>query len=152
MRIVLQRVQRAEVRVAGSVEGVIGPGMLLLVGIEQGDGEGEVREVVRKLTGLRIFEDAGGRMNLDASSIGGAFLVVSQFTLLGSTKKGRRPSFARAARPEVAEPLITQLADGLREQGFEVATGIFGAHMEVELVNDGPVTLVYDVLPGDADH
>jgi D-aminoacyl-tRNA deacylase len=145
MRIVLQRVSRASVRVDGEVVGKIGKGLLLLVAIEQGDAPSLVPTAAAKLAGLRVFEDAEGRMNLDAKAAGGAFLVVSQFTLAASLERGRRPSFDRAALPAEAAPQVTALAQALRDQGFEVAEGRFGAHMEVELVNDGPVTFVLEL-------
>lgn len=148
MRLVLQRVERASVTVAGEVVGGIGRGMLVLVGAEHGDGPEQARAAAKKLAELRIFEDALGRMNLDAAAAGAAFLVVSQFTLAGEPlKKGRRPSFDGAAAPAAAEPLVTLLVAELAAAGFEVATGRFGAHMAVELVNDGPVTFVLDVHP-----
>ena len=147
MRLILQRVTRAAVRVEGKAVARIGRGILVLAGIEKGDAQEQVETAINKLAGLRIFDDAEDRMNLDSTAIGGAFLVVSQFTLAGTLAKGRRPSFDRAAPAEEAEPLVEALAHGLREQGFEVATGSFGAHMEVELVNDGPVTFIFDV-PG----
>lgn len=146
MRLVLQKVSRAAVRVDGEVVGRIGPGLLVLAGVERGDGPREVAAAVDRLAGLRLFEDREGRMNLDAAAAGGAFLVVSQFTLAGSPlAKGRRPSFDGAAPPEAAEPLVDALAAGLRQRGFEVATGRFGARMAVELVNDGPVTFVLEI-------
>lgn len=145
MRLVLQRVSSAAVRVNGSTVGEIGRGMLLLVGVERGDGPEQAASAAAKVAGLRIFEDEGGRMNLDAAAAGGAFLAVSQFTLAGSLARGRRPSFDGAAAPEVAEPLVESLVAALRERGLSVATGRFGAKMEVELVNDGPVTFVLDV-------
>lgn len=147
MRVILQRVSSAAARVEGETVGAIGAGMLLLVGVEKGDGSAQVEAAVRKLAGLRIFEDEAGKMNLDAARAGGAFLVVSQFTLAASLEKGRRPSFETAAPPAVAEPLVDSLAAGLRDRGFEVATGRFGATMAVELVNDGPVTFVLDLTP-----
>ncbi len=125
--------------------GSIGSGVLLLVGVAPSDGERQVEVAVRKLKGLRIFEDENGHMNLGPREVGAAFLVVSQFTLIASLRKGRRPSFAGAAQPEIAEPLVSRLAEGLRAEGFEVAEGRFGAMMEVDLVNDGPVTLVMDI-------
>lgn len=149
MRLILQRVSRAAVRVEGETIAEIGPGMLLLTGVEKGDGATQVEKAAAKLAGLRIFEDGSGRMNLDSAAAGGSFLVVSQFTLAGTLAKGRRPSFDGAAPPEIAEPLVDALVSTLRQRGFEVATGCFGAHMEVELVNDGPVTFVLDVPPGD---
>ncbi len=145
MRLILQRVTRAAVRVEGKEVAQIGRGILVFAGIEKGDTQKQVETAINKLAGLRIFEDAEGRMNLDSKAIRGAFLVVSQFTLAGSLAKGRRPSFDRAAPAEEAEPLVEALAEGLREKGFEVAMGSFGAHMEVELVNDGPVTFIFDV-------
>lgn len=148
MRSLLQRVTEASVTVDGEIVGAIGKGVLLLVGVEPDDGPAEVAATAEKLAGLRIFEDAEGKMNLDAERADAAFLVVSQFTLAASLKKGRRPSFDAAARPEVAEPLVDALAETLRERGFEVAGGRFGAHMEVRLVNDGPVTFVLDARDG----
>jgi D-tyrosyl-tRNA(Tyr) deacylase len=144
MRVVLQRVSSASVTVDGEVVGRIGRGLLVLVGIERGDGPAAVRAAAEKLAGLRIFEDDAGKMNLDLAAVGGAFLVVSQFTLAGSVAKGRRPSFDRAAPPAEAEPLVEALVADLRSRGFQVETGRFRAHMEVALVNDGPVTLVAD--------
>lgn len=145
MRLVLQRVSTAAVTVGGEVVGRIGRGLLVLVGVEAGDGPEQVEAAARKLSGLRVFEDDAGRMNLDVEAVGGAFLVVSQFTLAGSLVKGRRPSFDRAAPPEQAEPLVDALAAGLAQAGHRVETGRFRAHMEVSLVNDGPVTFVLDV-------
>lgn len=144
MRVVLQRVSSASVRVEGETVGEIGRGFLVLVGIERGDGPGEVRAAADKLAGLRVFEDEAGKMNLDLAAVGGAFLVVSQFTLAGSVDRGRRPSFDRAAPPAEAEPLVDALVSDLRARGFRVETGRFRAPMEVALVNDGPVTLVAD--------
>ncbi|HSG40705.1 MAG TPA: D-aminoacyl-tRNA deacylase [Thermoanaerobaculia bacterium] len=144
MRLVLQRVSSASVRVDGEVVGEIGRGLLALVGIERGDGPEQVRAAAEKLAGLRVFEDGAGKMNLDLAAVEGAFLIVSQFTLAGSVAKGRRPSFDGAAPPGEAEPLVEALADDLRGRGFRVETGRFRAHMEVALVNDGPVTLIVD--------
>jgi D-aminoacyl-tRNA deacylase len=144
MRLVLQRVSSASVKVAGEVVGEIGRGLLVLVGIERGDGPPQARSAAEKLAGLRVFEDEAGRMNLDLAAVNGAFLVVSQFTLTGSVTRGRRPSFDRAAPPAEAEPLVEALVTDLRNQGFRVETGRFRAMMEVALVNDGPVTLVVD--------
>ena len=146
MRLILQRVTKSEVRVEGETVGRIGRGMLVLAGVESGDGSAQVQVAVAKLAGLRIFEDDAGRMNLDAGATDGAFLIVSQFTVAGQPlARGRRPSFGGAAPPEVAERLLKSLADGLRREGFQVETGRFGAHMEVELVNDGPVTFVLEI-------
>ena len=150
MRLVLQRVARARVQVGGETVGEIGRGVLVLAGVERGDGPAEVAAAVRKLAGLRLFEDEAGRMNLSTTEVGGAFLVVSQFTLAGSLLRGRRPSFDGAAPPEVAEPLVEALAAALRAAGLPVATGRFRAYMEVELVNDGPVTFVLELPPGAA--
>lgn len=146
MRLVLQRVERAAVRVDGETVGEIGRGLLVLAGVETGDGPDRADAAAAKLAGLRVFEDANGKMNLDAAQAGGAFLVVSQFTLAGTPlAKGRRPSWTGAAVPEVAAPLVERIASRLRTAGHQVATGRFGAEMKVELVNDGPVTLVLDV-------
>ena len=141
MRVLLQRVARAEVRVAGEVIGRIGRGYWLLVGYTARDAEAENRWMAEKVTGLRLFPDAEGKMNLGLEAVQGALLVVSQFTLYGDAAKGRRPSFVDAAPPEQARALYLQFIDLLRAQGCEVATGEFGADMAVELVNDGPVTL-----------
>jgi len=129
------------VKVAGEVVGEIGRGLLVFVGIERGDGATQVRAAAEKLAGLRVFEDAAGKMNLDLAAVGGSFLVVSQFTLAGSLARGRRPSFDRAAPAEEARPLVEALVADLRARGFRVETGRFREHMEVALVNDGPVTL-----------
>ncbi len=141
MRVLLQRVSRAEVRVAGRVVGAIGHGYLLLVGFSGTDVEATVPWMADKIAGLRLFADGEGKMNLALEEVGGALLVVSQFTLYGDASKGRRPSFVDAARPEVAVPLYERFVTALRERGLTVATGEFGAMMDVELVNDGPVTL-----------
>ena len=141
MRFICQRVSSASVRVAGEVAGEIGCGLLVFVGVERGDGPEKVRAAAEKLAGLRVFADEAGKMNLDLAAVGGAFLVVSQFTLAGSLAKGRRPSFDRAAPPEEARPLVEALVEDLRGRGFRVETGRFREHMEVALVNDGPVTL-----------
>jgi D-aminoacyl-tRNA deacylase len=144
MRLVVQRVTRAEVRVDGAAVGGIGAGAVVLVGIGGQDGEDVVDRMADKLLGLRYFEDAEGRTNLAVADAGGAFLVVSQFTLYADLRRGRRPGFNDAALPDVAEPLVERFAARLRDGGHEVATGRFGAGMEVELVNDGPFTLVLD--------
>ena len=141
MRVLLQRVKRAEVRVGGRVTGRIGAGLLLLVGFTHAESPDALAWMADKITGLRIFGDADGKMNLALAETGGSILVVSQFTLYGDTQKGRRPSFIDAARPEVATPLYLRFIDALRERGLTVETGEFGAMMDVELVNDGPVTL-----------
>jgi D-aminoacyl-tRNA deacylase len=141
VRVLLQRVSRAEVRVEGAVVGKIARGFLLLVGFTQSDNEAQAVWMADKVAGLRLFADAEGKMNLGLEDVGGEVLVVSQFTLYGNAEKGRRPSFVDAARPEVAVPLYERLIGLLRERGLTVATGSFGAMMDVELVNDGPVTL-----------
>ncbi len=144
MRAVIQRVSRAAVRVDGVTIGSIESGFLVLLGIAHADGASEAALIARKVAGLRVFEDADGKMNLSLQEIGGQVLAVSQFTLFGDTRKGRRPSFIDAARPEHAQPLYEHFCGLLREAGISVATGQFGAHMEVELVNNGPVTLILD--------
>jgi D-tyrosyl-tRNA(Tyr) deacylase len=141
VRVLVQRVARAEVRVAGRVTGRVGRGLLLLVGVTHADGEAELAWMADKVLGLRVFGDADGKMNLDVAEAGGAVLAVSQFTLYGDARKGKRPSFVDAARPEVAGPLYDRFVALLRARGAHVETGEFGAMMEVELVNDGPVTL-----------
>jgi len=141
VRVLLQRVSRAEVRVAGRTTGRIGAGFALLVGLTHADGEEQLLWMADKVAGLRLFGDADGKMNLALADVGGSCLVVSQFTLYGDASKGRRPSFVDAARPEVAVPLYERFVALLRERVADVATGEFGAMMEVELLNDGPVTL-----------
>lgn len=141
MRLLLQRVSRAEVRVDGRVTGAIGAGFLLLVGFTHTDAEAHLAWMADKIVGLRLFGDADGKMNLSLGDVDGAVLVVSQFTLYGDAQKGRRPSFIDAARPEQAIPLYERFVALLRERGLRVETGEFGAMMDVELVNDGPVTL-----------
>jgi D-aminoacyl-tRNA deacylase len=146
MRVLLQRVSRAEVRVVGAageprVTGRIGRGFLILVGFSQADGESQLDWMADKVLGLRVFGDADDKMNLSLADVDGALLVVSQFTLYGDARKGRRPSFIDAARPETAIPLYERFVAILRERGARVETGEFGAMMDVELVNDGPVTL-----------
>jgi D-tyrosyl-tRNA(Tyr) deacylase len=141
MRVLLQRVKRAEVRVDGRVTGAIGVGFLLLTGFTHADTAAQVAWMADKIIGLRLFSDADEKMNLGLSDVGGAVLVVSQFTLYGDAAKGRRPSFIDAARPEAAIPLYEKFISLLRERGLSVETGEFGAMMDVELVNDGPVTL-----------
>jgi D-tyrosyl-tRNA(Tyr) deacylase len=144
MRIVLQRVSRARVTVEGEVTGEIGRGLLLLAGFTDGDGEDAVAWMADKVAGLRIFPDDEGKMNRSVQEVGGGLLVVSQFTLYGDARKGRRPSFIEAARPEVAIPLYERFVQVLRATGLHVGTGRFGAMMDVELVNDGPVTLILE--------
>ncbi len=141
MRVLLQRVSRAEVRVGERVTGRIAHGFALLVGFTGIDTETQVNWMADKVSGLRLFADADDKMNLSLGDVGGACLVVSQFTLYGDAEKGRRPSFIDAARPDVAIPLYERFVAALRERGVPVETGEFGAMMEVELVNDGPVTL-----------
>jgi D-tyrosyl-tRNA(Tyr) deacylase len=141
MRVLLQRVSRAEVRVGGRVTGAIGRGFLLFVGLTHTDSEAQMTWMAEKVIGLRLFGDADGKMNLGLEDVAGALLVVSQFTLYGDALKGRRPSFIDAARPEQAVPLYERFVELLRERGARVETGEFGAMMDVELVNDGPVTL-----------
>jgi D-tyrosyl-tRNA(Tyr) deacylase len=144
MRVVYQRVSRAAVSANGLILGQIGPGACLLVGFTQGDGTAEVDWMADKVAGLRVFADGEGKMNLSLVDTGGAVLVVSQFTLYGDASRGRRPSFIGAARPEEATPLYQAFVEGLRARGLTVATGEFGALMAVELVNDGPVTLLLE--------
>ena len=145
MKIVLQRVSRASVTVDGSTAGRIGPGLLLLVGFTAGDGPDTLQWMANKVLGLRVFSDPHGKMNLSLGDVAGDLLVVSQFTLYGDTRKGRRPSFIRAAGPEVAVPLYDAFVALLQERApGRVETGVFGAMMDVELVNDGPVTLVLE--------
>jgi D-tyrosyl-tRNA(Tyr) deacylase len=144
MRLVVQRVTRASVRVDGDVVGEIGPGALVLAGIARDDTLALVERMADKLLGLRYFEDADGRTNLAIADAGGALLAVSQFTLLADLRHGRRPGFTDAALPEVAEPLVEAFVARVRAGGQTVVTGRFGAEMEVELVNDGPFTLVLD--------
>ncbi len=144
MRAVVQRVSRAAVVVDGETVGQIGRGFLILLGVTHADGPAQADWLARKIAGLRVFEDEGGKMNLGLADVGGAALVVSQFTLYGDARKGRRPSFTDAARPEQAEPLVSYFAAQMAAQGLPVETGRFGASMEVSLVNDGPVTLWLD--------
>lgn len=144
MRVLLQRVSRAEVRVHERVTGRIARGYLLLVGITHDDTEARAVKLAEKVAGLRLFPDAEGKMNLALADVGGAVLVVSQFTLYGDARKGRRPSFIDAARPEVAIPLYERFIALLRGHGIPVETGEFGADMQVDLLNDGPVTLMLD--------
>ena len=144
MRGLVQRVARASVTVDGEVVGSIGAGLCVLVGVTHDDTVEHAAKLARKLWELRIVEDDEGLMNRSVADTSGELLVISQFTLYGDTRKGRRPSWNQAARPEVAEPLVDHVVASLRELGATVATGVFGAHMDVELVNDGPVTLLVE--------
>jgi D-tyrosyl-tRNA(Tyr) deacylase len=144
VRAVVQRVSRAEVRVDGAVTGRVARGLAVLLGVARGDGEDDARLLADKVAALRIFEDPGGKMNLSVRDVTGGVLVVSQFTLLGDARKGNRPGFVDAAPPEEANALYERFCALLRERGLEVATGVFRASMEVELVNEGPVTILLD--------
>lgn len=144
MRAVLQRVKRARVSVDGDVTGEIGAGLLVFLGVAQTDTDADLDYMQKKIPELRIFEDEDGKMNRSVVEAGGALLVVSQFTLYGDARKGRRPGFTDAARPELAIPMYERFVEGCRAMGLRVETGRFGAMMDVELVNDGPVTLLLD--------
>ncbi|MDQ2906698.1 MAG: D-aminoacyl-tRNA deacylase [Ktedonobacteraceae bacterium] len=144
MRALLQRVSRASVTVDEEITGEIGLGLLILLGVGQGDGEGQVKMLVDKIVNLRIFGDDEGKMNRSLLDIGGQALVVSQFTLYANMRRGRRPSFIEAAPPALAEPLVKRFQEAIADYGLSVAGGIFGAHMAVELLNDGPVTIWLD--------
>ncbi|MGM9518240.1 D-aminoacyl-tRNA deacylase [Acidaminococcus timonensis] len=144
MRAVVQRVTEASVTVEGKTIGSIGPGLMVLLGVEKGDTEKDGAYLADKLAGLRIFEDENEKMNLSVQQVGGSILLVSQFTLLGDVRHGKRPSFTQAAPPREADALYEDLADKLRQKDIPVATGQFQAHMEVSLVNDGPVTILLD--------
>jgi D-tyrosyl-tRNA(Tyr) deacylase len=144
MRVVLQRVSQASVTIDGRVAGAIGRGFCLLVGFTHGDTPAQVDWMAEKVVGLRLFSDAAGKMNLGLAEVGGAILVISQFTLYGDAAKGRRPSFIDAARPELAIPLYERFLEALRRLGLTVAAGEFGADMQVEIHNDGPVTLILE--------
>ena len=144
MRAVIQRVSHASVTVGGQVVGAISRGFLVLLGVTHDDSRAEADWLARKIAGLRVFEDDAGKMNLGLADVGGAVLVVSQFTLYGDARKGRRPDFIQAARPDHAEPLVDYFVAQLRSQGLRVETGRFRAMMNVELVNEGPVTLWLD--------
>jgi D-tyrosyl-tRNA(Tyr) deacylase len=144
VKVLLQRVQRAEVRVDGRSVGRIGPGLVVMVGVERGDRPAFADSMADKTAELRIFPDDAGRMNHSLEEVGGAALVISQFTLAAATRRGRRPSYSRAAPPEIAEPLYVRFMERLRERGVDVAGGVFRAMMQVELVNDGPVTILLD--------
>ena len=144
MRALVQRVSRASVRVDGEVTGAIENGFFVLLGVTHGDDEAVADALARKVTGLRVFEDEAGKMNLDLAAVDGGVLCVSQFTLYGSVRKGRRPSFTEAAEPERAEALYERFCGAVEGEGVRCERGSFGAHMEVESVNDGPVTLLID--------
>ena len=144
MRAVIQRVSRAQVTVEGEVVGRIGQGFMVLLGVADDDTQNDVVYLAQKTCGLRVFEDDDGKMNLSLAEIGGSMLVVSQFTLLGDCRKGRRPSFVAAAKPDHAKALYEGFVAEIKGQGISVETGQFQAHMDVELVNDGPVTLLLD--------
>ena len=144
MKAVIQRVTRASVEVEGRIVGRIGAGLLVLLGVAKGDDERDLSYLLEKLQTLRIFGDDQGKMNRSLVDVGGALLLVSQFTLLSDTSKGRRPGFDLAASPEAARALYEQAVERLRSAGLTVETGVFGAHMQVELLNDGPVTFIVD--------
>jgi len=144
MKMVIQRVSRAEVRVDDEVVGRIGAGLMVLVGLERDDGEPQLERAARRVATLRVFSDDEGRMNRGLDEVGGAVLAVSQFTLAGSIRKGRRPGFDRAMPGDLAEPMFERFVELLRAEGVRVETGVFGAMMDVELVNDGPVTLIWE--------
>lgn len=144
MRALLQRVSFASVSVNGRITGQIERGFVILLGVTHSDTVAEADWLANKLSGLRLFEDEAGKMNLSLADVGGEFLVISQFTLYGDARKGRRPSFTDAARPEQAEPLVDTFCEKLRQNGFRVATGVFGSHMAVKIHNDGPVTLMLE--------
>lgn len=144
MRAVIQRVERASVSVEGEIRGQIGAGFLVLIGVEESDGDADFRYIAEKVPNLRVFEDEQGKMNRSLLDVGGELLAVSQFTLLGDARGGRRPSFITAARPETADPMYERLVADWRARGIRVETGVFGAHMKVSLVNDGPVTILLD--------
>jgi D-tyrosyl-tRNA(Tyr) deacylase len=148
VKLVIQRVSRAEVRVDAQLKGRIGVGLVALVGCERGDTLEHAARAARRLATLRVFEDDGGKMNLGLDEVGGAVLAVSQFTLAGSIRKGRRPSFGRAMPGPEAERLFDHFVQCLRDEAVTVETGVFGASMEVELVNDGPVTLMWEDASG----
>lgn len=150
MRAVVQRVSEASVAVDGERIGAIGPGLLVLLGVGEGDTEREARWLAHKVANLRIFADAEGRMNLSVKAIDGKVLIVSQFTLIANTRKGFRPSFVSAAAPEIAEPLVEIFVTAVERERVPVETGVFGADMQVALINDGPVTIVLDRTPSEA--
>ena len=144
MRAVIQRVEKASVSVEGEIRGQVSAGFLVLIGVEEGDGDADFKYIADKVPNLRVFEDEQGKMNRSLLDVGGEVLAVSQFTLLGDARGGRRPSFITAARPETADPMYERLVADWRARGIRVETGVFGAHMKVSLVNDGPVTILLD--------
>lgn len=144
MRVLLQRVKQASVEIDGNVNGEIGQGLLLLVGFTENDGDKEIEYLARKVLNARIFSDAGDKMNLNLQQVSGSILSISQFTLYAQTRKGNRPSFTRAQNPDIASKNYDKFNEKLRGSGVQVETGIFGADMQVSLVNDGPVTIMYD--------
>ncbi|GAV21735.1 D-aminoacyl-tRNA deacylase [Carboxydothermus pertinax] len=144
MRAVVQRVKRGKVVVAGEIISEIGPGLVVLIGIKAGDGEREISYLADKIANLRIFEDEKGKFNYSVKNIGGEILAVSNFTVYGDTKKGRRPSFTEAATPEVAREIFLRFLEVLKDQGVPVKSGVFQAKMEVEIINDGPVTVIVE--------
>ena len=144
MRALIQRVSRASVHVDGDLVSEIGHGLLVLLGVRNGDDERQANAIAKKIAGLRIFSDSHGQMNENVEQACGEILVVSQFTLYANTSRGRRPSFVEAATPDVAEPLVRGVVDRLKGLGIPTQTGVFGAHMDVELVNDGPVTVLIE--------
>ncbi|MGF7436565.1 D-aminoacyl-tRNA deacylase [Lentilactobacillus senioris] len=144
MRVVLQRVSQAQVSISSKIVGQIDRGYVLLIGVADEDGEAELDYLVHKITNLRIFEDTNHKMNLSLTDVNGSILAISQFTLFADTKKGNRPSFTKAGKPEHAEQLYLQFVQRLKDAGIEVATGEFGADMQVELTNNGPVTILFD--------
>ncbi|OQY22674.1 MAG: D-tyrosyl-tRNA(Tyr) deacylase [Anaerolineaceae bacterium 4572_32.1] len=144
MRAIVQRVSRASVSVENEIVGAIGRGVVVLVGVTHGDTQEQAEWLARKIAGLRIFEDSAGKINAGLLDVDGAALIISQFTLYADVRKGRRPSFTDAARPEVAEPLIEHLVQAMQKHGVPVETGVFGTHMLVEIHNDGPVTIILE--------
>ncbi|MCR4912815.1 D-tyrosyl-tRNA(Tyr) deacylase [Ligilactobacillus salivarius] len=144
MRVLLQRVKQASVEIDGNVNGEIGQGLLLLVGFTENDGDKEIEYLARKVLNARIFSDADDKMNLNLQQVSGSILSISQFTLYAQTRKGNRPNFTRAQNPDIASKNYDKFNEKLRESGVQVETGIFGADMQVSLVNDGPVTIMYD--------
>ena len=150
MRLVIQRVKQAAVSVNGQIVGQCGHGLCILAGVRVGDTEAEAKWLAQKVAGLRIFEDDAGKMNRSVIEVGGSALVISQFTLYADARKGRRPSFVEAGRPEQADPLVTKFVEFLRAEGVPAQTGVFGAMMLVEIHNDGPVTIVLEREVGQA--